>query len=174
VSKCPSYFVCFRPNLFPPPRTVSICKSTHNSAKTYRTGPVFSVCIPAFLLLSSYSPPFLPLSSHSVDPKCQPTSAPPEMEIAENSTPPTKLRQGVYWERNSCCRTSTVHIFMWTTHRQNLLLFPVVHYLLSALFSLHENRRTCSIQWVIYNIFLILKNKDDWYHLRIMRKNSYM
>jgi len=71
VSKCPSYFVCFRPNLFPPPRTVSICKSTHNSAKTYRTGSVFSVCIPAFLLLSSYSLPFLPLSSHSVDPKCR-------------------------------------------------------------------------------------------------------
>jgi len=57
VSKCPSYFVCFRPNLFPPPRTVSICKSTHNSAKTYRTGPVFSV--PCVFPRFSCCPPIL-------------------------------------------------------------------------------------------------------------------
>lgn len=54
------------------------------------------VCIPAFPLLSSCPPSFLPFSSLSVDSKRLPTNAPLEMEITENSTSPTKLRQGVY------------------------------------------------------------------------------
>lgn len=51
------------------PRTVSICKSTHNSAKTYRTGPVFlAACIlvsPRTVLLP-FCPPLCTSSIRTV------------------------------------------------------------------------------------------------------------
>jgi len=133
------------------PRTVSICKSTHNSAKTYRTGPVFlAACI--LVSLAVLFPSVLSSPFHSSI-RAVSRRSPPEMEIAENSTPSTKLRWEVCWVRGrwySCRRISVVYLFSRGRHVDRLLVSfsNRAIFVISFIFR-RENRRTCSIRRMV-------------------------
>jgi len=154
VSKChPSHFVCSRANPAPQPRTVSICKSTHNSAKTYRTDPLFpgrvySRLPPSFpflpfpLFLCPGLPVFLlfalgePISSALAD-------ASPEMEIAENSTPSTKLRRDVPRETKHAIHNSRSPYFHAADDGDRIsFLFPIARCFVIARVFPRKNKRT--------------------------------
>lgn len=136
------------------PRTVSICKSTHNSAKTYRTGLVFpTACILVSLPVLATLPVLLFALRRFWRWKSQKISRPRQ----------NYDRMCGAWERwNGCRQTLVVHIFTWTARsrgRAPPFLFPIVRYLLSVLSFSRENRRgRRAVGRIVQDVFPIFWN----------------